>query len=171
MAADVVEAIEIHDMDRIARRAEALRQVEHPITLWRAVPEPDRVNDVEFRPWGRQAITAQIFAEPRRIACARTDQPPCGPDRETAPAELIPPLPGFSPKPDRGSRAPQPGTNAPLRGDDHASRLAWAQHASSGSARPVTGSASGNGTVAIWPTASSCARASARRISGLCPRG
>jgi hypothetical protein len=42
IAANVVEVVEIHDMNRVAGRAE-------PRPCWRAGPEADDIDDVEFR--------------------------------------------------------------------------------------------------------------------------
>ncbi len=122
MAADVVEAVEIHDVDRVARRAEALGHVEDSVAFRRAVPEPDRIDDIEFRPWGGRPISAEVLDDCFGIVCAWPGEPPGGTDRETAPAELMPPFPGFSPEPDRGPRAPQGHAYDRLRGSHHSNR-------------------------------------------------
>src|SRR5439155_5410362 len=171
VAADVVEAVEIDDMDRVAGRAEPLGHIEDAVPLRGAGPEADDIDDVELRTRRGRTIGGKIFDDCRGVARSGAGQSPYGADRQAAPAEFVPPLPGVSAEPDRGPRAPQPGTNNRLWRDDHATRLASAQHSSSGSAWPVTGSAAGNGTVAMRPCALSWAPASARQWSGLCPCG
>src|SRR5205823_3728757 len=100
----------IHDMNRVAGRAEPLGHVEDAVPLRRAGPEADDIDDVELRARDGHAIRGKILDDCRGVAGSGAGQPPYGADRQAAPAEFVPPLPGVSTEPERRPRPPQPGT-------------------------------------------------------------